>query len=298
VQQQAKQRLLKFDEAPEYQRFNPYIRTGYRSTNTYITCLKSLLYLHNETLNIWTHLLGFIAFGTLLAWDFYAPPTRLGWQDFGVILCIISCYQTCMILSAVYHTFAAHSQEVYDTCLFWDLAGIGASITATYISGIYYAFFCQPFWCKFYLATVGLIILAGVLFRKYLNREENLIQRLVYFVTFAVYGAVPAVHWVGISGGFDSDIVKIFFPRIVIMYCILGLAFLVYIGKFPERFLPGKFDILGSSHQWWHVLIFLCLAYWHNTGFAFAEFRLANQCSANIDVALKERIKANFWINF
>ena len=27
-------------------------------------------------------------------------------------------------------------------------------------------------------------------------------------------------------------------------------------------------------------------------------FRLANQCSANIDVALKERIKANFWINF
>jgi hypothetical protein len=31
----------------------------------------------------------------------------------------------------------------------------------------------------------------------------------------------------------------------VIMYAICGLAFALYLFRIPERFLPGKFDILG-----------------------------------------------------
>jgi hypothetical protein len=31
----------------------------------------------------------------------------------------------------------------------------------------------------------------------------------------------------------------------VIMYAICGLAFAFYLFRIPERFLPGKFDILG-----------------------------------------------------
>ncbi|XP_023348067.1 progestin and adipoQ receptor family member 3 [Eurytemora carolleeae] len=290
--------LYKIDEVPEYQRFNPYIRTGYRSSQTYLQCLKSLLYFHNETMNIWTHVLGFLAFGTLLAWDMYAPPSKVSWEDFAVILCIITCYQACMILSAVYHTFTAHSKQVSDTCLCLDLAGIAASITASYVSGIYYAFFCSPDWRNFYLVTVGIIITLGLLFRNILKNDKYVKIRLVYFVLWALYGTVPALHWVYLSGGFGDEIVRIFLPRIVIMYAISGLAFLFYIGKIPERFGPGKFDYLGSSHQWWHVLIFLCLAYWHNTGFTFAEFRLENQCAPSIDPALKQRILEKFWINF
>jgi len=296
--QTKKDKLLKIDEVPEYLRFNPYIKTGYRSSFDYKQCIKSLLYFHNETMNIWTHLLGFLAFMALLLWDFVAPPTRVTWEDFAVILTIITCYQACMILSAVFHTFTAHSKEVSETCLFLDLAGIAASITASYVSGIYYAFFCYPAWRNFYLITVGMIITCGIVFRKALNEERNEAIRIVFFVCWAIYGTLPTLHWVILSGGFGDVIIRTFLPRVVIMYAITGLAFLFYLGKIPERFLPGRFDMLGSSHQWWHVLIFLCLAYWHNTGFTFAEFRLENQCSPNPDPVLVERIQANFWINF
>ena len=33
------------------------------------------------------------------------------------------------------------------------------------------------------------------------------------------------------------------------MYGICGIAFLFYITKLPERFLPGCLDIVGHSHQ-------------------------------------------------
>ena len=107
----------------------------YRAPQKLSQCLRSVLSLHNETLNIWTHLLGFLTFFSLLLWDWWSPPSKVTWQDLAVILTIITCYQLCMILSAIFHTFTAHSQEASEFCLLMDLAGIGASITASYISG-------------------------------------------------------------------------------------------------------------------------------------------------------------------
>jgi hypothetical protein len=49
--------------------------------------------------------------------------------------------------------------KVSDTCLFLDLTGIAASMAASYIAGIHYAFFCYPWWRNFYLITVGIYYL-------------------------------------------------------------------------------------------------------------------------------------------
>ena len=109
----------------------------YRSGQSWPQCLRSILSLHNETLNIWTHLLGFFFFLTLLLWDFVSPPipSRASWQEFSVILIVIGCYQICMIMSAVFHTFSSHSQDAHESCLKLDLAGIAASITASFLCG-------------------------------------------------------------------------------------------------------------------------------------------------------------------
>jgi len=48
-------RLLTRHDMPEHLRFNPYIVTGYRPTSTFWGSLHSLLYFHNETVNIFTH---------------------------------------------------------------------------------------------------------------------------------------------------------------------------------------------------------------------------------------------------
>ena len=49
------QNLRKIHEMPRHLRFNKYVLTHYRPPSDSIGCLKSLFYLHNETVNILTH---------------------------------------------------------------------------------------------------------------------------------------------------------------------------------------------------------------------------------------------------
>lgn len=61
---------------------------------------------------------------------------------------------------------------------------------------------------------------------------------------------------------------------------ILGAG--IYAARVPERLRPGKFDILGSSHQIFHVLVVLA-AVSHLTGllkaFDYRHSGLAERCS-------------------
>jgi predicted membrane channel-forming protein YqfA (hemolysin III family) len=68
------------------------------------------------------------------------------------------------MMSAVYHTFNCHSRNVSEKCLSLDIAGITLSFLATYISGIYFMFFCLPDWRDFHLITVcGIFALAATI---------------------------------------------------------------------------------------------------------------------------------------
>ena len=31
----------------------------------------------------------------------------------------------------------------------------------------------------------------------------------------------------------------------------------VYAYRIPERWYPGSFDLVGHSHQWWHIAVFM-----------------------------------------
>src|SRR5436190_396371 len=54
--------LLLWDELPLWQQDNHYIRSGYRrESRSYRESFASLGYLHNESVNIYSHLLGAIA---------------------------------------------------------------------------------------------------------------------------------------------------------------------------------------------------------------------------------------------
>ncbi len=144
---QGRGRLYKIDEVEEYQRSNPYIRSGYRHRLSALACLLSTFSLHNETVNIWTHLLGFVFFAGLLVRDLLLVlPSHLqllekmALADLLVLVGVLVCYQACMILSSLFHTFTCHSQRVSERCLSLDLVGITLALLATYLSGIYYAF--------------------------------------------------------------------------------------------------------------------------------------------------------------
>lgn len=58
-------RLLLLEELPKDRRENEYVLSGYRFYRSTKDCLRSLFRLHNETMNIWSHLLGFVFFSCL-----------------------------------------------------------------------------------------------------------------------------------------------------------------------------------------------------------------------------------------
>lgn len=66
------------------------------------------------------------------------------------------------------------------------------------------------------------------------------------------------------------------------MYLLCGVAFLIYATQIPERWLSGKVDFFGHSHNWWHLIILAAFYHWHNTGIRYAEFRSTNTCNGVI----------------
>ena len=59
--------LGSFYEIPEYFRHNEYIKNGYRlNCNSFSSAVKSIFNFHNETVNVWSHLLGAVLFLILI----------------------------------------------------------------------------------------------------------------------------------------------------------------------------------------------------------------------------------------
>ncbi|XP_024286700.2 progestin and adipoQ receptor family member 3 [Oncorhynchus tshawytscha] len=276
-------RLYTFEQIPLFLKENPYITDGYRAHLTSKLCLKSIFVLSNETVNIWTHLLGFLLFFLLGVNDMSTvlPASGANREDY-VIYCIgLFCFQVCMLCSVGYHLFSCHRSE--KTCHRWlalDYAGISVGILGCYIPGVFYAFYCNIFWRQVYLVIVLALILAifSAQIHPHYHSKEWQHLRTVIFCSVAGYGVIPAVHWVWLNGGFSSAVVQLFLPRVIVMYLIAGAAFLFYISKIPERCFPGQLNYLGASHQVWHVLVVFMFYWWHQTAVYIMNFRHNQPC--------------------
>lgn len=81
--------LYSFEKVPKYLQSNPYIRSGYRYGLNVKDCLFSLLYLNNESINIWSHLIGAGLFVYFFIRDIYlgrALPFLTSTSDYYFIL--------------------------------------------------------------------------------------------------------------------------------------------------------------------------------------------------------------------
>ncbi|CAG9863456.1 unnamed protein product [Phyllotreta striolata] len=269
--------LLPFDEAPPYLKHNPYILSGYRRNLPTDLCMSSIFWWTNETINIWSHLFGLFLFVVLTIYDFSVLRIQATLTDKIIVGSFLACFMSCMALSSMYHTFSCRSEEDCKKYLSYDLFGIALSLLAIYTSGIYYAFWCDSDWQMFYTITVTLIFaVAMALHIPELNVDSNV--KTIVFVAWGLYGVIPTIHWTIKNGGFDNPLVNVLLPRVFGMYAISGVAFIIYITKIPERFLAGKFDYIGHSHQWWHIFVVLALYYWHNSGLVYIEYRLNHAC--------------------
>lgn len=138
-------RLLHRDELPRSMWINEHIKTGYRPTNlSHGLCIKSVFEWNNETINIWSHLLGFCYF-SFMQWNsnvHVLPSLKAPFVDHLVTTVSVAGAQICMLLSVLYHTFGCIGIEQHDKWLRADVFGISIGIIGMYLSGIYMSFYC------------------------------------------------------------------------------------------------------------------------------------------------------------
>ena len=66
------QHTLSWEDLPPWMQSDPYIRRGYRrQLDSFSACLQSIFHLHNESVNIWSHILPTLFYlSVLLATDY------------------------------------------------------------------------------------------------------------------------------------------------------------------------------------------------------------------------------------
>lgn len=255
--------LLPFSSLPPWYRENPHILTSYRPiSHSYQTSLLSLTYLHNESLNIYTHLLPAIFFALALpTLQLSIFPGALWIDRFILTLTPLTALLT-LSLSATYHTLMNHSQFVSASCLLLDYAGILALILASFVSGIYVGFYDSASTQRIYFCMIASLILVSCTFVLHSKLQGPMYraQRTAAFVATALSGFVPVAH-----ACIKYGVHEAFWYRGVMWWLVEGMWYGIGAWFFAKRWPEccvwakskgrGRFDVWGSSHQVFHVCV-------------------------------------------
>ena len=147
-----------WNDVPQWMQDNHYIHSGYRpQSNSYWKSTASLGYLHNESVNIWTHLIG-AALAVSTASILYSkirPRFLMATQeDVMVFSCFFAGAIGCLGMSATYHTLTNHSERVARFGNRLDYIGIVILIWGSFIPSIYYGFSAEPSLIRLYWSMV------------------------------------------------------------------------------------------------------------------------------------------------
>ncbi|KAK8962771.1 hypothetical protein KSP40_PGU011326 [Platanthera guangdongensis] len=309
--------LVDYDSLPEFLKHNEFILDHYRSEWPLKQTICSVFSLHNETLNIWTHLIGFFIFliltthaasiftvaasnpssspqshsgnssniltplssptnnsSTLVA---ASPPEQLLISRWPFYL-YLSGVMFCLLMSSACHLLCCHSAATCYLTLRLDYAGISALIVSSFYPLVYYTFYCLPFFRNLYLCSITLFGAAAIAATLSPAFESPRFRaaRSVLFACMGASGLVPIAHKMVAFGDRPEAVLSTGYE--VLMGVFYGIGVVVYSARIPERWLPGKFDIAGHSHQLFHVLV-IAGAYTHYlASVVYLEWREAEGC--------------------
>lgn len=306
-------RLLEYHACPEYMKDNEFILSYYRVDFSLQQALSSLFKLHNETLNIWTHLLGFLLFLVLTVFTAYELgqlPTFSrcvrGLEYNNSEHCLLQSMREdvtnmmapmlnrttrwpffvfmggsmfCLLASAICHLFTCHSKPLAIFLMRVDYAGIATMIATSFYPPIYYVFQCEPVWQWIYLSIIsamGMVTL-GVLFAPSLQSGKYRPFRAFLFMSMGASGVIPAIH--GAMVHWNEPMCPMMVSHEAMMAGCYAIGTLIYVARVPERWRPGLFDLGGHSHSVFHIFV-IAGAYAHyNAALLFLEWRDSKGCT-------------------
>ncbi|KAL3840685.1 hypothetical protein ACJIZ3_025276 [Penstemon smallii] len=288
-----RRRLVKYEALPEYLQDNEFIRNYYRCEWPIKDVIFSIFSLHNETLNIWTHLLGFMIFAAFMIMSltekmsfdnkmllkvnssniFHKPlqidsylrhiaksPFLNASTDSNSVplwpwFVFLGGAMSCLICSSISHLFACHSKRFY--YFFWrlDYVGISLMIVCSFFPPIYYTLIDQPYWRIIYLSSITLvgILVVITLLAPALSSGRFRSFRAALFFCMGFSGVIPATHALLLHRDHPQILVSLGYEIAMGLLYATGAVF--YVTRIPERWRPGAFDIVGQSHQIFHVFV-------------------------------------------
>ncbi|KAJ2520512.1 hypothetical protein H4217_001987 [Coemansia sp. RSA 1939] len=261
--------LMSVFQIPEYM-VEDYIWDAYRPLSfSYCECLKSWGYVHSELGNIMTHLVGLVVFlvlalvtgpviipsavGRLLPDNTHVAPEA---ADYLVVYTYIFTVLFCLAASVAFHTLSCHSQRKHFRALRCDFIGILTLIVGSFVPVGYYGFVHSRGILIGYMVmfvAVGVLGVAASVFGR-AESPQRAFLRPVIFMAIAASGLVPLVHGAVLSG-YSGAVSRLSLWYVVAMGMVYVTGTLIYAFKIPERYRPGKHNVLLHSHQIFHVLV-------------------------------------------
>lgn len=257
----------------------PHILSGYRPVGLpWRYYFLSVLQVHNETLNVWTHLLAgvcvalrfgvFSVFrgGGLLGLRLQGPEGQglsLDVASLPLVLYVLSAV-TYLSCSSLVHLLQSHSELAHYSLFFLDYVGV-----AIYQYGCALALYFYSSEVDWRRSAVGEVFLPGAAFLAWLSCACCCFAKLHYRRPYPLRRKLCQVVPTGLAYLLDISPVAhrlatmswganpaLPFHGLQVVFFLLSAFF--FSCPVPERFFPGSFDIIGHAHQLFHVLLSLC----------------------------------------
>jgi len=281
-------RIGNYDEAPEHNKYLIFILSGYRiGYTTFKDCFKSIFMIHNETVNVWTHFLAVLSYLTLAIYIWYFMPSIeqlktfdekdsyvvylhkymvediLGYKVQHFVRTSLPVYPIVLhwlagalwtLFSTMHHLFMCQSKGIFEFFYKWDsfgalFIGLGINFTINF-----YIFFWERIFYTSYIALANFyaLIIAVMTFHPFFNHTKYRKVRVWLYIFFGLFSSIGVLHsltgFVPTSCSFDAGALWWWGDWILLFGAY------IYVKKIPERYYPKTFDLLGQSHNIWHVL--------------------------------------------
>ncbi|KAG4414154.1 hypothetical protein IFR04_012720 [Cadophora malorum] len=242
---------------------NHLIETGYRSaTGSLSACFSSLTYIHNETVNIYSHLVGSAVFIAIPVYLFKneIPPRYAVASRADVVVCLTYFVGVaiCFCLSATYHTVMCHSRSIDLLGAQLDFQGVILLMWSATIPLVFYGFHCDDTLRNAYWMMLSILAAVCSVSTFHSRFQEPFLRpvRAATFGSLGLFTMVPVFHGIYRNGWLmQKQQMGINWVLITLVLNILGAT--AYALKIPERWCRQTFDIFGASHQIFHVMVVL-----------------------------------------
>jgi len=237
-----------------------YILTGYRPEMSWMDTFCSIFSIHNETCNVWTHVIPFFVAVALVGYESLNRERSIS----DTLVVITYCFTMAInfSFSSLYHLGNCKSKRAQQFLLKVDFTGILVLLWGSNIPMIYFGFSCEPTLRTVYFVISTFLVLSVWTTVMLPNIPGYL--PLIIFICLVLFGWCQAIneYFVHDPPSPRSLLVPIVYAKSFSFY-IVGVIF--YASHFPERVWPGAFDFVGNSHNLWHIFVALgaFFQYWN-----------------------------------